>query len=58
MPSRCLALTLTLCVASANACADEGMWLPSQLPEISAQLRAAGFTGDPSGLAERFPSAA
>ncbi len=52
MRTRCLALTLTLSVASANAQADEGMWMPSQLPEIAAQLRAAGFKGDPSGLAE------
>ena len=52
MRTRCLALTLTLCVASANARADEGMWMPSQLPEIAAQLRAAGFKGDPAGLAE------
>ena len=41
---------LTLCVAGVHA--DEGMWLPSQLPEIAAQLRAAGFKGDPADLAE------
>lgn len=32
--------------------ADEGMWLPSQLPDIADQLRAAGFKGDPADLAE------
>src|SRR5687768_12705931 len=48
--SLALTLTLTLCVASAHA--DEGMWMPSQLPEIATQLRAAGFKGDAAGLAE------
>jgi len=46
-----LALPLALCAATA-AHADEGMWLPSQLPQIAGSLRAAGFQGDPAGLAE------
>ena len=45
-----LALTLSMTVAGAQA--DEGMWLPSQLPEIAATLKAAGFAGDPADLAE------
>lgn len=45
-----LALTLTLCTAAAHA--DEGMWLPSQLPDIAEALRAAGFEGNPGDLAE------
>lgn len=32
--------------------ADEGMWLPSQLPQIAGPLRAAGFGGAPSDLAD------
>ena len=32
--------------------ADEGMWLPSQLPRIATQLKAAGFEGNPSDLAD------
>ena len=32
--------------------ADEGMWLPSQLPEIEAAMREAGFQGDPAGLSD------
>jgi hypothetical protein len=32
--------------------ADEGMWMPSQLPGIAAQLRQAGFQGDPASLAD------
>lgn len=32
--------------------ADEGMWMASQLPSISRQLKAAGYRGDPAALAE------
>ncbi|WP_232820970.1 S46 family peptidase [Dyella sp. C11] len=32
--------------------ADEGMWMPSQLPSIARQLHAAGFQGNPSDLAD------
>ena len=45
-----LALSLTLAAAGAHA--DEGMWLPSQLPQIATQLRHAGFEGDPASLAD------
>ena len=39
--------------AAGNAArADEGMWMPSQLPDISEQLKAAGFRGDPRALAD------
>lgn len=50
MRPRVLALSLALCATAAQA--DEGMWMPSQLPDIARQLRAAGFQGDPAGLAE------
>jgi hypothetical protein len=43
-------LSLALCAAPAHS--DEGMWMPSQLPEIAGQLRAAGFKGEPGDLAE------
>jgi len=32
--------------------ADEGMWLPSQLPSIAKPLAQAGFKGDPAELAD------
>jgi hypothetical protein len=32
--------------------ADEGMWMPSQLPSIGQQLKAAGYRGDPAALAD------
>ncbi|HVI26354.1 MAG TPA: S46 family peptidase [Xanthomonadaceae bacterium] len=47
---RTLALALLLCLPAAHA--DEGMWMPSQLPAIADQLRAAGYHGDPAGLAD------
>jgi hypothetical protein len=46
-----LALALVAAVAG-QAHADEGMWMPSQLPSIAAQLRQAGYAGDPAGLAD------
>jgi hypothetical protein len=36
---------------AATAAADEGMWLPSQAPEIAKQLKAAGLKLDPIALA-------
>ena len=32
--------------------ADEGMWMPSQLPQLAKPLRHAGFKGDPKTLAD------
>ncbi len=43
-----LALGLSLAAA---AHADEGMWMPTQLPMLAKPLKAAGFKGDPQGLA-------
>ncbi|MGY1531066.1 S46 family peptidase [Luteimonas sp. A649] len=41
-----------LLLPAAAAHADEGMWLPSQLPEIEAAMRGAGFQGDPANLSD------
>ena len=43
---------LGLLMTTGAAQADEGMWMPRQLPQLAAQLRAAGFTGDPAQLAD------
>lgn len=51
MRRRLFALSLPLALAGA-AHADEGMWMPSQLPDIARQLKAAGFKGQPRELAE------
>ncbi|GAB2512082.1 S46 family peptidase [Lysobacter humi (ex Lee et al. 2017)] len=45
-------LVAALSLATAPVFASEGMWMPSQLPGLAAQLKAAGFEGDPSALAE------
>ena len=52
----CLALA---CMATA-AFAEEGMWTPSQLPQIAKQLKAAGLAMDPAKLKTltEFPMAA
>ena len=52
MRRRLLALSLSLTLLGASAQADEGMWMPSQLPDIAKQMKAAGFKGDPRDLAE------
>ncbi|ULU24398.1 S46 family peptidase [Dyella terrae] len=46
-----LGLALAMVLAPV-AQADEGMWMPSQLPSIGKSLRAAGFQGNPSDLAD------
>jgi len=50
MRRRLLATALSLSIAPAVA--SEGMWMPSQLPDIAPQLKAAGFEGHPAALAD------
>ncbi|MFZ5656438.1 MAG: S46 family peptidase [Pseudomonadota bacterium] len=45
-------LPIALSLAIAPALASEGMWMPSQLPGIAPQLKAAGFEGDAAALAD------
>ena len=52
MSLRPLPAALAIALLSTTAHADEGMWMPSQLPQIAAQLEAAGFKGDPKDLAD------
>ncbi|MEB0137886.1 MULTISPECIES: S46 family peptidase [unclassified Undibacterium] len=53
-------IPLALQVISSVAQADEGMWMPQQLPQVSAQLRAAGLQLDPATLTKltEFPMGA
>jgi hypothetical protein len=32
--------------------ADEGMWMPQQIPDLAAKLKALGFQGDPKAFAD------
>lgn len=49
LPIPALALGIAF---SLPAHADEGMWMPSQLPQLAKPLREAGFKGDPKSLAD------
>ena len=52
MRKRTLTAALAMTLAGGAAHADEGMWMPLQLPQLAAQLKAAGFAGDPAQLAD------
>jgi hypothetical protein len=39
-------------LAATGALADEGMWMPQQMPRLAAELKAAGVTLDPARLAD------
>src|SRR5688572_13522146 len=47
-----LVLPLATLLATCTAHADEGMWVPQQLPEIAGPLRQAGLRIDPATLAD------
>ncbi|MBV8157650.1 MAG: S46 family peptidase [Dyella sp.] len=51
MRLRKMGLAMAMMLAPA-AQADEGMWMPSQLPSIGKPLHAAGFQGNPADLAD------
>ncbi|MCU0250040.1 MAG: S46 family peptidase [Vicinamibacterales bacterium] len=39
-------------VLSIGIAAEEGMWMPQQIPALAAKLRALGFAGDPKSFAD------
>ncbi len=51
---------ITLAILSNAAYADEGMWMPQQLPQVAKQLKAAGLKLDPAALTKltEFPMGA
>ncbi len=51
---------IALALLSTTALADEGMWMPQQLPEIADKLQAAGLELDPASLTKltEFPMGA
>lgn len=51
---------ITLAILSNVAYADEGMWMPQQLPQVAKQLKAAGLKLDPASLTKltEFPMGA
>ena len=49
---RKLAIGILSLVAATSALADEGMWMPQQIPQLAAELRKAGLKIDPSRFAD------
>ena len=48
---RSVLILAVICLVG-TAVADEGMWMPSQLPELAAELEAGGLELDASTLAD------
>jgi hypothetical protein len=46
------AVLIGLSLFAALLFADEGMWMPQQIPEMAARLKALGFQGDPKAFAD------
>ena len=51
-PLRMLAVLAAALVLAAPLAADEGMWMPQQIPELAREAAALGFTGDPEAFAD------
>jgi hypothetical protein len=51
-PFRLLVLAAVLVTVAAPLAADEGMWMPQQIPDLAQKLRAMGFEGDPAAFAD------
>ncbi|HXK12037.1 MAG TPA: S46 family peptidase [Vicinamibacteria bacterium] len=49
---RRLLLLAGLVACAPPLAADEGMWMPQQIPALAQKLRALGFEGDPSAFAD------
>ncbi|MEO8054443.1 MAG: S46 family peptidase [Acidobacteriota bacterium] len=47
-----LVLASVLVLLTAGAAADEGMWMPQQIPQLAPRLKEMGFQGDPQAFAD------
>ncbi|HVT02994.1 MAG TPA: S46 family peptidase, partial [Thermoanaerobaculia bacterium] len=45
-------LFLAVALAAVTTFADEGMWMPQQVPQIAGELKKAGLQIDPARLAD------
>ena len=52
MTRHSLSLLALAVLAATAAHADEGMWMPKQLPQIAKSLKAGGLAMDPAKLKE------
>ncbi len=50
--ARALVVLLGVSPFAAGLFADEGMWMPQQIPEMAAKLKALGFKGDAKAFAD------
>jgi hypothetical protein len=48
----CLVVAALLVAVTPPLAADEGMWMPQQIPDLAAKLKAMGFEGDPGAFAD------
>lgn len=49
---RVLVVLLGVTLFAAGLPAEEGMWMPQQIPEMAAKLKTLGFQGDPKAFAD------
>ena len=49
---RILLSIVILLAAVAGLTAEQGMWMPQQIPDLASRLRALGFAGDPAAFAD------
>jgi len=47
-----LALPMGLALLVSGLLAEEGMWMPQQIPDLAAKLKALGFAGNPKAFAD------
>lgn len=52
MKPRRFAMLFAVVVFSVALQANEGMWMPQQIPALAEKLRSLGFTGDPKSFAD------
>jgi hypothetical protein len=45
-------LAAAILAAALPVAADEGMWMPQQIPDLASKLKAIGFQGDPAAFAD------
>lgn len=51
-PRRAILTAVIVSAAVLGAGADQGMWMPQQIPDLAARLRTLGFAGDPASFAD------
>jgi Peptidase S46 len=48
----CLVAATVFILTASSLAADEGMWMPQQIPDLAARLEAMGFEGDANAFAD------